>query len=169
MTKIKKFLFGTFVFLVIVFVVFRWFEFFSGAVDQPIEYSHKIHTEMLKCEECHAGVLNSASATIPGIQVCMGCHKDEPLSDSPEEKKLLNYIKNNQEIVWKRLYKNPVHVYFSHNRHVSVGKLACETCHGDMGKAVKPPRRALVDMDMGYCMSCHKKNNLDTSCIICHK
>lgn len=169
MTKSRKILFGILVLLVILFVALTWVRFFTGAVEQPIEYSHKVHTEMLKCEECHAGVLNSASATLPGIKVCMGCHKDEPLSNGPEEKKLLHYLKNKQEIVWKRLYKNPVHVYFSHNRHVSVGKLACEKCHGNMGIAVKPPQRALVDMDMGYCISCHKKNDIDTSCIICHK
>ena len=169
MTKSKKVLLGIFVLLVITLVVFRWYEFFAGPIKQPLEYSHKVHTDMLKCEECHTGVLSSASATIPDIKVCMGCHKDEPLSNSPEEKKLLNYIKNNKEIPWKRFYKNPVHVYFSHNRHVSVGKLECEKCHGDMGKMTKPPSRALVHMDMDTCVSCHKKNNVDISCIICHK
>jgi Cytochrome c7 and related cytochrome c len=170
MTKSKKIMFGIFVLLVVMFVVFRWREFITGPrVEQPLEYSHKIHTEMLKCEECHIGVVNSASATIPNIIVCMGCHKDEPLSNSPDEKKLLNYIKNNKNIPWKRLYRNPVHVYFSHNRHVSVGKLACEKCHGDMGKTVKPPSKALVKMGMSDCIACHKKNNVDRSCIVCHK
>jgi hypothetical protein len=170
MTKSKKIMFGIFVLLVVMFVVFRWREFFTGPlIEQPLEYSHKIHTEMLKCEECHIGVVNSASATIPDITVCMGCHKDEPLSTNPEEKKLLNYIKSNKNIPWKRLYRNPVHVYFSHNRHVSVSKLACEKCHGDMGKAVKPPSKALVNIGMSDCIACHETNNMDTSCIVCHK
>ena len=170
MTKSKKILFGIFVLLVVAWVVFRWYDFFTGPrVEQPLEYSHKIHTEMLKCEECHIGVVNSASATIPDIKVCMGCHKDEPLSNNPEEKKLLNYIKSNKNIPWKRLYRTPVHVYFSHNRHVSVGKLACEKCHGNMGKTSKPPGKALVSLDMGDCIACHEKSNVDTSCVICHK
>ena len=170
MTKSKKIMFGIFVLLVVMFVVFRWREFFTGPrVEQPLEYSHKIHTEILKCEECHIGVVNSASATIPDIKVCMGCHKDEPLSNNPEEKKLLNYIKSNKNIPWKRLYRTPVHVYFSHNRHVVVGKLACEKCHGNMGKTLKPPGKALVSLDMGDCIACHKKNNVDTSCVICHR
>src|SRR5574340_1104345 len=150
MTKSKKILFGLFVLLISALVVFHWYEFFTGPrVKQPLEYSHKVHTEMLKCAECHKGVLNSAAATIPDLTVCMGCHKDEPLSQSPEEKKLLNYIKTNKNIPWKRLYRNPVHVYFSHNRHVSVGKLECVKCHGDMGKTSKPPTRALVSLGMG--------------------
>ena len=169
MTKSKKTLFGIFVLLVILMVAFRWYEFFAGAIEQPLEFSHKVHTEILKCEECHAGVKNSAFATIPEIAVCMGCHNEEPQSKSPEEKKLINYIKKKQNISWKRLYKNPVHVYFSHNRHVSVGKLECEQCHGNMGKAVRPPRRPLVDVNMDYCISCHKRNNVDTSCVVCHK
>ena len=169
MTKSKKILFRIFVVLVVAFAAFRWYQFFCGAASQPIEFSHKVHTEMLKCEECHLGVMNSASATLPNLKVCMGCHQGDPLSKSQEEIKLINFIKNNQEVGWKRLYKNPVHVYFSHNRHVSVGNIKCETCHGDMGKAVKPPGRALVHMDMDYCMSCHKKNKVDNSCVICHK
>jgi hypothetical protein len=170
MTKSKKILFGIFVFLVVAWVAFHWYDFFTGPrVKQPLEYSHKIHTEMLKCEECHSGVLNSASATIPDIKVCMGCHKDEPLSNSPEEKKLLGYIKNNKDIQWKRIHRNPVHVYFSHSRHVSVGKLECVKCHGEMGKTSKPPAKALVDLDMGDCIACHEKNNMDRSCITCHK
>ena len=169
MTKSKTIFLGIFVLLVIAGVVFRWHEFFAGAIEQPLEFSHKVHTEMLKCAECHKGVLNSASATIPDLAVCMVCHSEEPLSKSPEEKKLIDYIKKKQNISWKRLYRNPVHVYFSHNRHVTVGKLACEQCHGDMGKAIKPPRRPLVDVDMDYCMACHKKNNVDLSCVTCHR
>ena len=69
-------------------VAFRWYEFFIGPVKQPLAYNHKVHTEILKCEECHTGVLNSAEAGLPDIKVCMGCHGEEPLSKSPEEKKI---------------------------------------------------------------------------------
>jgi len=168
MTKLKKTAFGVFILLVILMVAFRWHEFFAGAVKQPLEFSHRVHSEAAQCEDCHTGVNKSALAELPGIKVCMGCHTGEPMTKSPEEKKLFNYINNNKDISWKRLYKNPVHVYFSHNRHVSVGKLACEKCHGEIGKTAKPPRRALIDIDMDTCISCHKKNNMDISCVICH-
>lgn len=169
MTKSKKILFGIFVLLVILMVVFRWYEFFTGPVKQPLAFSHKVHSEAAQCEDCHTGVKNSASAGLPGIKVCMGCHQEEPMTKSPEEKILISYIKSNKDISWNRLYKNPVHVYFSHNRHVSVGKLECEKCHGSMGKTTKPPDQALVSIDMGYCISCHEKHNIDISCVICHK
>ncbi len=169
MTKSKKTLFGIFVLLVGLLVAFRWYEFFAEPVTQPLAFNHKVHTETLKCEECHTGVQNSAYAGLPDIKICMGCHSEEPLSKSPEEKKLINFIKKEQDIKWIRIFKNPVHVYFSHNRHVSVGKLECEKCHGDMGNMVKPPGTALVELEMSDCMACHEKNNVDTSCVICHK
>lgn len=170
MTKSKKILFGIFVLLVIVGVVFRWHDFFTGpSVKQPLEYSHKVHTELLKCKECHKGVENSTHATLPDIKVCMGCHQTDPISNSPEEKKLISYIKSNQNIPWKRIYRNPVHVYFSHSRHVSSGKLECQTCHGDMGKTSRPPVKALVNLGMGECIACHERRNVDRSCITCHK
>ncbi len=169
MIKPKKIMFGIFLILVISLVAFRWYEFFAAPVKQPIEYNHKVHTELLKCEECHTGVLTTASAALPDIKICMGCHNGEPISKSPEEKKLLTYVNQKKEVNWVRYYENPVHVYFSHNRHVTVGKLACEKCHGEMGKTTRPPRHALVKMSMSYCLSCHESNNVDTSCIICHK
>lgn len=169
MTKYKKILFGIFILLVGLMVAFRWYEFFAGPIRQPIAFSHKVHTEILKCEECHRGVLTSASATLPDVKICMGCHSEEPISKSPEEKKMVAFIKQKKDIKWVRLYENPVHVYFSHNRHVSVGKLKCEKCHGSMGKMTKPPGSALISMNMDYCITCHEKNNVDTSCIICHK
>lgn len=169
MTKPKKYYYSLLILLVIGVVLFRWYNFFLPRVTQPLEYSHKVHTEILKCEDCHTGVLNSASAGLPGIKICMGCHTEEPLSKSSEEKKLLHYIKKKQNIVWGRLFKNPVHVYFSHNRHVTVGKLLCDQCHGNMGEMVRPPQRALVDINMSYCISCHERNNIDSSCVICHK
>lgn len=170
MTTSKKTLLGIFVILVLSLVVFQWYEFFAGAaVKQPLKFSHKVHGEAAKCDDCHTSVEKAASAGLPDISVCMGCHEGGPVTDSPEEKKLMTYIKAKTEIGWVRLNKDPVYVYFSHARHVSVGKLACEKCHGDMAKTTKPPGRALVSVDMDYCVSCHKKNKIDTSCVTCHR
>lgn len=170
MTQSKKILFGLLVLLVITFVAYRWYDFFSAEeIRQPLQFNHRVHTEMIQCEDCHGGVKKSASATLPGLSVCMGCHGDKPLTDRPEEKKLLQYISQNQEIRWQRIFRNPVHVYFSHARHVAVGQLECEKCHGEMGKRTRPPGQALVNLTMDDCISCHKQKKIDTSCVICHK
>ncbi len=170
MTRSKKIFLGILVILTVLLVAFRWYEFFAGAeIKQPLEFSHGVHAEIAQCEDCHASVQKSAAAGLPHLQVCAGCHKDGPISQSPEEKKLMRYIQNEKEVGWQKLYRNPVHVYFSHNRHVAIGKLACEKCHGDMGKTARPPRHPLVALTMSHCISCHVKNHVDTSCVICHK
>lgn len=169
MTNSKKISFGIFVLLIGLLVAFRWYEFFAEPVEQPLAFNHRVHTEMGKCEDCHTGVQNSADAGLPDIKICMGCHSEEPLSKSPEEKKLISFIEKKQDIAWIRLFRNPVHVYFSHNRHVSVGKLGCEKCHGDIANTRKPPDKALMELGMDDCMACHEKNDMDTSCVTCHR
>jgi hypothetical protein len=170
MTTSKKVLFGVFVLLVLLFVGSRWYVLIAGpAAKQPVKFSHKVHADAAKCDDCHSPAGKEFGAGLPDISVCAGCHEGGPVSQSPEEKKLMTYVKDKKEIPWVRLNKNPVHVYFSHARHVSAGKLACEGCHGDMGKTAKPPARALISIDMSYCMSCHKRNKIDTSCVTCHR
>lgn len=108
MTTSKKTLLGIFVILVLSLVVFRWYEFFAGAaVKQPLKFSHKVHAEAAKCDDCHTSVEKAASAGLPDISVCMGCHEGGPVTDSPEEKKLMTYIKAKTEIGWVRLNRIP--------------------------------------------------------------
>ena len=47
-----------------------------------------------------------------------------------EEEKLAQYAERKAEIRWVRLYRVPDHSFFSHRRHVVLGKLECKTCHG---------------------------------------
>lgn len=61
------------------------FNIFGGAIDlgrsqgyapdQPIKFSHALHVgqNKIECQYCHTGVERSAS--IPGTQICMNCHK----------------------------------------------------------------------------------------------
>lgn len=170
MTRSKKIWFSLFVLLVVFLVGLRWYQFFAGAeIKQPLAFNHLKHTEMAACEDCHGDLKKSASTRLPDIQVCTGCHKDGPVSDSPQEKILMQYIQSNQEIHWQRLYRNPVHVYFSHNRHVVVGKVECEKCHGEIAKMARPPGKPPVSLEMSRCVSCHEKNRVDNSCVTCHR
>lgn len=140
-------------------------------VDQPIAYSHKIHIEEVgaECVDCHIYVKKMASATIPTIQICKQCHGDEPMSDSPEEKKLLRYIEENREIPWKRIYKVPDHVYFSHRRHVVLGELECSECHGNVSEFTTPVPYPFLPVTMNNCMDCHKKHKVSNDCLNCHR
>jgi len=142
-----------------------------GAVDQPIPYNHKKHVKDLEldCTECHRYAKTMARATIPNIEVCSTCHSDEPLTDSPAEKVLLDYIKKGEKIPWRKVYRVPSHVYFSHRRHTVLAGLPCERCHGDVGSRTQPVEKQLVPIKMKRCLECHEKKGVDTDCTRCHR
>jgi hypothetical protein len=57
------------------------------------------------------------------------------------------------------MYKLPDYVFFSHAQHVTAGKIACETCHGDVktvDRLVQVP-----DLSMGWCINCHDTTNVN--------
>jgi hypothetical protein len=138
---------------------------------QPLAYNHKVHVEKaeLKCTECHLYAEQKASASIPTLEVCRNCHSEEPLSESPEEQKLIQYIAEGKEIPWKRIYRVPDHVYFSHRRHVVGGELECKVCHGDVAEFTKPVSSPVVPVTMENCMACHKKRKVTNDCLACHR
>lgn len=142
----------------------------AGAVTQPIQYNHYKHTQELEleCSMCHQGVKNSVRATLPGVEVCMGCHS-EPVTKSPEEEKIRKYAAEGKEIPWKRLFRVPEHVFFSHRRHVSVAGLDCTKCHGDMAMHKTPPQKAPMKISMNACLSCHRQMDAKTDCVSCHR
>ncbi|MEW6509636.1 MAG: cytochrome c3 family protein [Bacteroidota bacterium] len=138
---------------------------------QPIAYSHKIHIENagLTCVDCHATVETSASAAIPDLALCTNCHSDAPLSQSPEEAKLRQYVAGGNEIPWMRIYTVPDHVYFSHRRHVIRGEVQCPTCHGNVAEYSTPITSAFLPVTMENCMRCHRERKVSNDCLSCHR
>ena len=138
---------------------------------QPINYNHKVHIEKagMNCTDCHAYAEKLASASIPTLETCQNCHNDTPLSQSPEETKLLNHVAEKKEIPWARIYKLPDHVYFSHRRHVVRGKLDCAECHGVMAELTEAVSIPAKPVTMENCLRCHQKTNASTDCLACHR
>jgi hypothetical protein len=48
----------------------------------------------------------------------------------------------------------PDHVYFNHAQHVTVGKVACQSCHGTVEKMEVLKQHA--PLSMGWCINCHR-------------
>ena len=76
------------------------------------------------------------------------------------QKSLTNDLKTSiyGPINWVRIHNLPDHVYFNHSQHVSVGKLACQTCHGaietmDVVQQMSP-------LSMGWCINCHRQTEV---------
>ncbi len=62
-------------------------------------------------------------------------------------------------IEWVRIHNLPDHVYFNHSQHVKVGKLACQTCHGNIQEM--PEVYQFTDLSMGWCINCHRETKVD--------
>ncbi len=151
---------------------------------QPIYYSHKVHagTNQISCLYCHSGAQDSKHANIPSVNVCMNCHMSvkeyggEPLfredgtsvNPNAEIQKLYKYAGWNPDlkkydkpgtpIEWIRIHSLPDLVYFNHSQHVKVGRVQCQTCHGEIQKMGEVAQFA--DLSMGWCVNCHRTTNV---------
>lgn len=148
---------------------------------QPIFYSHKVHAgiNQINCQYCHIGVYQGKQATIPSVNICMNCHKaiteysGAPLKDeegnevngTAEIQKLYDYAgfkagdanwdaTKAKPIKWVRIHSLPDHVYFNHSQHVVVGKVQCQTCHGEI--TAMDEVKQFAPLSMAWCINCHR-------------
>ncbi len=127
--------------------------------DQPIAFSHYIHAGQNKidCQYCHTSVTTSKHAGIPSPQLCMNCHnvvRKGTHSGTAEIEKIYKALETGKSIEWVRVHNLPDHAYFNHAQHVTVGKLDCAECHGDV--AGMDRIRQVNDLGMGWCIECHR-------------
>ncbi len=137
---------------------------------QPIAYNHNKHVEEndMECLDCHKYAEENPRASIPNIEVCRDCHEGAT-SESEEEAILLNFINENKKIPWRQIYSVPDYAYFSHRRHVKLGKLECTVCHGEVSTFTSPISKPFVKIKMGWCMDCHEERGVTTDCYACHR
>ena len=134
--------------------------------EQPLPYSHKVHlAQGLKCTNCHQGAEKDDHATFPSTQICMGCHTNVK-TDSPHIQKLAEYDAKKEDIPWRRVYRLPSFVYFSHKQHVTDGKITCDTCHGNVPQM--DVMQKVKDISMAACIECHKQHSAPVACDTCH-
>jgi hypothetical protein len=147
-----------------------WVTVIYSRLPQPVKFNHNMHVEEngMECSDCHRYVNTGRKATLPGKDVCLECHS-EALGESPEEQKLVTILNSEQELNWQRVYVLPKHVYFSHFRHVTLGQIGCQNCHGEMQELTSPPDKPAVNIiDMGNCIDCHQDRHVSNDCLACH-
>ncbi|MBI4425824.1 MAG: cytochrome c3 family protein [Elusimicrobia bacterium] len=136
---------------------------------QPLAFDHKRHVAWgIACNGCHVGAKDAAEATLPGVSVCALCHQPGRAAP-PTPDALAEPIEEGREIQWKRIYKAPAHVRFSHKRHAGLGGVECRSCHGDVGSLERPVGRQAVALRMERCMDCHRREKVTTDCMACHR
>ncbi len=155
--------------------------------EQPIYYSHKVHagTNQISCLYCHSGAQESKHANIPSLNICMNCHmaineytgKDKiykedgsEVNGTAEIQKLYKYAgydpsvskiwdpSKGKPVEWVKVHNLPDHVYFNHSQHVKAGKVACQTCHGEIQKMDEV--KQFADLSMGWCINCHRSTQV---------
>lgn len=134
---------------------------------QPFPYSHKIHLEKgAVCTDCHTAVEQGPRAGIPGVSACMVCHS-QIATESPLIKQITEMSEKGLDLPWQRVYGwvAEAHVRFEHAPHVRA-KVDCATCHGNMAEQTVAERR--VEMDMAFCVNCHKAKQASNDCLTCH-
>ena len=133
---------------------------------QPIKFSHAVHAGQNKtdCNYCHYTARTSKTAGIPAGSVCLNCHflvRNGTRSGATEIAKVLKALDDKKPVKWVRIYKLPDFVFFSHEQHVSAGKITCDACHGnvkEMNRLYQVP-----DLSMGWCIDCHKTRKVNLS------
>jgi hypothetical protein len=64
----------------------------------------------------------------------------------------------NKPINWVRIHNLPDHAYFNHAQHVTVGKIKCQTCHGEVEKMDVLQQHS--PLSMGWCINCHRQTEV---------
>jgi hypothetical protein len=142
----------------------------STDVPQPIAFNHELHTGELgmTCDMCHEFYERAQHSGLPRLGTCMECH-EEPLTESDEEQRIRDLAAEGGDDVFRKLFKMPDHVFYSHRRHAALGEIPCETCHGDVATSTTPPERPLVRVTMGFCTECHEDRKVGAECTTCHR
>jgi Cytochrome c7 and related cytochrome c len=94
----------------------------------------------------------------------MTCH-NAVKKDSPHIQRLAEFHNEKKPIPWRRVYRIPDYVFFSHKEHVAKGA-TCETCHGNVRES--DVLRKEIETTMAACMDCHRAKQASIACNYCH-
>jgi len=137
------------------------------ASDQPLPFSHMVHAAQgLACKDCHAMPDPGDQAGLPAVSKCMACHTTIA-KDRPAIVTLAGFAKKQEPIPWKRVYRLPDYVAFSHKAHVAKARAGCETCHGPVQE--RDAIRKEKSISMAACVDCHKDRGASVACDFCHE
>ncbi len=138
----------------------------SAPLGQPIAFSHAAHAKTA-CATCHRGAASAAHAGIPQGDTCLKCHATAPRARGAAD--AWPRIVKGDPIRWVRVTRLPEHVMFSHRRHVTLARLECASCHGDVARQTTPVSRPAKRLEMKTCLSCHRRENASEDCAACHR
>jgi len=138
----------------------------SQAPEQPVAFTHSFHVSELglACTFCHRNAARTVEAGIPSVEQCMFCHLVVG-AGNPEVEKVRSAAAKQQPIEWRRVYRMPDVVRFTHEPHIRA-QVDCFACHGRVDKMTVA--RAEDPLGMRECVTCHRQRGAPTDCSFCH-
>ena len=91
--------------------------FTDALAEQPIAFSHKLHTVQngVPCQYCLLYARRSFSSGVPPVSTCIGCHGPNERKlvkpNSLEVKKIRDYWAKGEPIPWVKVHDIPDFVY----------------------------------------------------------
>jgi hypothetical protein len=142
----------------------------NPAVPQPVAFNHRKHTQDLglTCEFCHKYVRVGAHAGLPDVETCSMCHTARQ-GTSEEAARVTELIAEGNPLHFKKLFRLPSHVFYTHRRHVGIAELECDNCHGAIAETERSPDRPLLEITMEFCIDCHREQGRTLDCNACHR
>ena len=136
------------------------------SADAPgMKFSHKLHVKDagVACADCHASAptsVLSADNLRAGHANCESCHSEQiektctfcHTSEDPAE--YVAAVPGDRELV------------FSHQQHIQVQSVACETCHAGIDAEEAPVGDRIPTMST--CNACHDNVAASNACETCH-
>jgi formylmethanofuran dehydrogenase subunit E len=136
---------------------------------QPIEFPHDAHiANFVTCDTCHEGVMTGPVAGLPSVKICLDCHEGQSIAtENPVIQQITGLRDKGIDLNWNRVYGYvpEAAVRFNHAPHIRA-KVECSTCHGNLD--VQTVAQRSVDLNMGFCVNCHRENNAPVDCLTCH-
>jgi hypothetical protein len=82
--------------------------------------------------------------------------------------KVAGFQASQEDIPWRRVYRLPTFVYFSHSTHAPADKsVTCETCHGPVREMTAMQK--VKDTSLAACVACHTERSAPVRCDSCHE
>lgn len=130
-------------------------------------FPHRVHVvdNQLECRFCHGGAKVADRPGMPPPEVCAPCH-DRFDGDKPAERRVAAFFDGGRYrvVAASGLTED---VRFSHGQHAGAARIACETCHGDVGEQTDVPLAPLASK--ARCMQCHQQRGVANDCATCHR
>ena len=146
-------------------------DFFNIRPDpqQPFPFPHNTHVDkkMMCTEYCHESVAKGPIAGLPSVKTCMICH-ESIATDRPLIKTVADYAKRGIDISWQRVYRlrrgvaRAVQPRAAHPRQGGLRHLPRRH------RRSRPLPQRNVDLNMGFCVECHKSRQASNECLTCH-